>query len=164
MENVKQRTALLSHPALRNKWVQATGWALLVLAVYAATSPLTTPYDHYVRLADAFFHGRGYLLDAPAFLELARYGEKAFVINPPAPTLFVMPWVAIWGLNANQAVISILVAAGAIGLFWIAITQLGWDLRFRIGMTALLAFGTSFWWSATTGSVWLLAHVGAVFS
>jgi hypothetical protein len=30
-------------------------------------------------------------------------------------------------------------------------------------MTVLVAFGTNFWWVTTTGSVWMLAHVSAVF-
>jgi hypothetical protein len=56
-----------------------------------------------------------------------------------------------------------LVGAVAVGFFWIAVTQLGWSLRFRVAMTVLVAFGTNFWWVTNTGSVWMLAHVSAVF-
>ena len=135
----------------------------MVFVVYFVTSERSTPFDHFVRLSDAFLHGRLYLVDAPSWLELARYGEKAFVINPPAPTLFVIPWVAIWGVSTNQVIISMLVGAVAIGFFWVAATQLGWSFRFRIAMTALVALGTNFWWVTTEGSVWMLAHVSAVF-
>jgi hypothetical protein len=149
--------------ALPNKWFQAACIAALVFVIYFVTSKGSTSYDHFVRLVDAFFHGRLYIVNGPSWLELARYGDKGFVINPPAPTLFLIPWVAIWGLSTNQVIVSMLVGAAAIGFFWIAVTQLGWSLRFRIAMTVLVAFGTNFWWGATTGSVWMLAHVSAVF-
>lgn len=148
---------------LRNRYFQAGGIAALVFVIYLATSELSTPYDHFVRLADAFLHGRLYLVDAPEWLELARFGDKGFVISPPGPTLFVLPFVLVWGLGTNQAVISMLVGSAAAGLFWVATTQLGWRLSFRLGATALFALGTNLWWAASTGSVWSFAHVSAVF-
>ena len=159
----KQTIILLKYKAIRSKWFQAACIAALVFGIYFVTSKGSTPYDHFVRLVDAFFDGRLYLVDAPPWLELARYGEKAFVINPPAPTLFVLPSVAIWGLNTNQAIICMMVGAGAIGLFWVAATQLGWNTRFRIAIIILFAFGTNFWWAATDGGVWMFAQVSAVF-
>lgn len=161
--DLRQAAGFIKHQALYNKWFQAVCVAVLVFVIYFVTSKGSTPYDHYVRLSDAFLHGRLYLVDAPPWLELARYGEKAFVINPPAPTLFALPWVAIWGLSTNQAIISMMVGGGAMGLFWVAATQLRWSLPFKAAMTVLLALGTNFWWAATDGSVWTLAHVSAVF-
>lgn len=161
--DLRQTIRLLKYKAIRSKWFQAACIAALVFVIYYVTGKGSTPYDHFVRLADAFLHGRLYLVDAPPWLELARYGEKAFVINPPAPTLFVLPWVAIWGLSTNQAIISMLVGSAAMGLFWVAATQLRWSLAFRAAMLLLIAFGTNFWWSATDGSVWTFAHMSAVF-
>jgi hypothetical protein len=158
-----QNATVFRQKALPNKWFQAACIAALVFVIYFYTSTRSTNYDHFVRLVDAFFHGRLYLVNGPSWLELARYGEKGYVINPPAPTLFLMPWVAIWGLSTNQVIVSMLVGAVAVGFFWIAVTQLGWSLRFRIAMTVLVAFGTNFWWVTNTGSVWMLAHVSAVF-
>ena len=149
--------------AIRNKWFQGACVAALVFVIYIITSRGSTVYNHYVLLADAFLHGRLFLVDAPPWLELARIGDQAFVINPPAPTLFVLPWVAIWGVSTNQVIISMLVGAAAMGFFWVAATQLGWSLTFRAAMTVLLAFGTNLWWAATDGSVWTLAHASAVF-
>lgn len=153
----------LARQASENKWAQAACVAALVFVIYFVTSKGSTPFDQYVRLTDAFLHGRLYLVNAPSWLEVARYGEKGFVINPPAPTLFLIPWVAIWGLSTNQVIISMLVGAVAVGFFWVAATQLGWDFRFRVAMAVLVAFGTNFWWGATEGSIWMLAHVSAVF-
>jgi hypothetical protein len=161
--NSRQAVTILKGEILPNKWFQAACIAALVFVVYFVTSDRSTPYDLYVRLSDAFLHGRLYLVDAPSWLEVARNGIKGFVMEPPGPTLFVLPCVAIWGLNTNQAIISMIVGAAAIGLFWVAVTQLGWSLRFRVAMTALVALGTNFWWVAATGSVWMFGHVSAVF-
>jgi hypothetical protein len=151
------------YQVLHNKWFQAACLAALVFVIYYVTSKDSTFNNHYVRLADAFLNGRLYLTDAPDWLELARYGDKAFVINPPAPTLFVLPWVAIWGLGTNQVIICSLVGAAAMGLFWVATEQLRWSLTTRAAVTLLLALGTNFWWSSTDGGVWMFAHISAVF-
>jgi hypothetical protein len=158
-----QTATVFRQKALPNKWFQAACITALVFVIYFVTSKGSTNFDQYVRLADAFLHGRLYLVNAPSWLELARDGEKGFVINPPAPTLFLIPWVAIWGLSTNQVIISMLVGSAAIGLFWVAATQLGWSFGFRVAMAVLVAFGTNFWWGATEGSIWMLAHVSAVF-
>lgn len=154
---------IFRYRVLPSRWFQAACLAALVFVIYLATSKGSTFYDQYVRLADAFLHGRLYLVDAPSWLELARYGEKAYVINPPAPTLFLIPWVAIWGISTNQAIVSMLVGAGAMGLFWVAGAQLRWRLSFRAAMFVLVAFGTNLWWAASDGSLWTFAHVSAVF-
>ena len=159
----RQSSITLKQKVLPNKWFQAACITALVFVIYFLTSTGSTNFNQYVRLADAFLHGRLYLVNAPSWLELARDGEKGFVINPPAPTLFLIPWVAIWGLSTNQVIVSMLVGAVAVGFFWIAVTQLGWSFRFRVAMTVLVAFGTNFWWVTNTGSVWMLAHVSAVF-
>ena len=160
---MSQAAVIFRQKALPNKWFQAVCIAALVFVIYFYTSPRSTDFDHFVRLVDAFFHGRLYLVNGPSWLELARYGEKGYVINPPAPTLFLIPWVAIWGLSTNQVIVSMLVGSVAVGFFWVAATQLGWSFRFRVAMTVLVALGTNFWWVTTTGSVWMLAHVSAVF-
>jgi hypothetical protein len=161
--DLEQTAAFLKYRAASSKWFQALCVAVFVFVIYFVSSHDTTPYNHFVRLCDAFFHGRLYLENAPSWLELARFGEKGYVINPPAPTLFLLPWVAIWGLSTNQAIVSMMVGAAAVGLFWVAATQMEWELRFKIAMAVLVAFGTNLWWAASAGSVWTMAHASAVF-
>lgn len=158
-----QLIMLLKSRVVVNKWFQAACIAILVFIIYFVTSHGSTAFNHYVRLTDAFLDGRLYLLNAPDYLELAREGDKAFVMEPPGPTLFLLPWVAIWGLSTNQAIVTMIVGAGAVGLFWVAATQLGWSLRFKVALTLLVALGTNFWWAATEGSVWTMGHVSGVF-
>jgi hypothetical protein len=154
---------MLRHKFLQNLWFQGAFITLLVFVIYRLTGRLSTPYNHYVLLADAFLKGRLYLVNAPPWLEVARYGNKAFVIDPPVPTLFLLPWVALWGARVNQVLVSMIVGAAAMGLFWIAAFRLRWDLALRVAITFLLALGTNLWWAATDGGLWTFAHVSAVF-
>ena len=158
-----QVTALSRSPALQNRWLQGAGVAAAVLVVYLLTDKGSNPFNQYALLADAFLKGRLYLVDPPSWLELARYGDKAYVIDPPAPALLLMPFVAVWGTGINQVLVSVAVGAAATGLFWVAARQMGWSLPLAGAMTLLLALGTNFWWAATDGGLWTFAHVSAVF-
>lgn len=50
-----------------------------------------------------------------------------------------MPFVAVFGVALNQVLVSIAFGAAAMGLFWVAIRQMAWDLRLGTAMTVLLA-------------------------
>lgn len=157
------RLSLLTSDALRNRWLQGALVAALTFAVYFFSSDLYNPYNQYERLADAMLHGRLDLRDAPEYLELARYEDGAYVINPPAPAVLLIPFVALWGFDTEEVIISMAVGAAAVGLFWVSSRQLGWDIRLSAALAVLLALGTNFWWAAADGSMWMFAHVSAVF-
>ncbi len=159
----RDRIFVFTSDAVRNRWLQGAAIAVVIFGVYFASSDLYNPYNQYERLADAMLHGRLNLIDPPQYLELARYPDGAFVINPPAPAVLLMPFVASWGLDTNEVIVSMAVAAAAGGLFWVATRQLGWDTRLSAALTLLLTLGTNFWWAAADGSMWLFAHVTAVF-
>ena len=147
----------------QNKWLQSLAITAIVFTVYYFTSTHSTAHDHYVRLADAFLHGKNYILDPPDWLELIRIDNKGYVIDPPAPVLFLIPWVAIWHLHTNQVLISMLLGASSAGIFWLVTQRLGWAFPFRSAMTILVAFGTNLWWVSDNGGVWMMAHASAVF-
>jgi hypothetical protein len=159
----------------KNKWVQGALIASYFFFIYFETSNVSSPYDQYVRLADSFLHGRLYLLQPPDYLELARYfdsgtactgfeaGCKGYVIDPPAPAVLLMPFVALFGVSLNQVLVSIAFGSAAIGLFWVATRRMGWNLQLRAAMTVLLGVGTNFWWAAGDGSLWGFAHVSSMF-
>ncbi|MGH7261038.1 MAG: hypothetical protein ACREI9_10195 [Nitrospiraceae bacterium] len=160
---------------LQNKWVQGALIAICFFFIYFVTSNESNPYNQYALLADAFLDGRLYLEKSPEYLELARYydsgmacngpeeGCKGYVIDPPAPAVLLMPFVALFGADLNQVLVSIAFGAAAIGLFWIATRHMGWDLRMGAAMTVLLALGTNFWWAAGDGSLWMFSQVSSVF-
>jgi hypothetical protein len=143
--------------------VQAIAVAAVVFVVYALTRRASNPYNQYVLLTDAFLHKRLFLINPPGYLEIARIHGHAFVVDPPAPTLFLLPFVAIFGTGADHVLISAGVGAVAIGFVWIAAQRLWSDRRFAAAMTVLVAFGTNFWWVSSDGGFWSFAHVSAVF-
>ncbi|TET18121.1 MAG: hypothetical protein E3J81_00760 [Dehalococcoidia bacterium] len=155
-------TTLLRTEVVHNRWLQGAALAVALFIVYWLTRADASPFNQYVLLADSFLHGRLHLVNPPVHLELARYGDEAFVIDPPAPALLLMPFVAIWGTGINQVLVSMAVGSAAMGFFWVAARQMGWDLRVTAAITLLLALGTNFWWAATDGGLWTFAHVSAV--
>lgn len=144
-------------------WAQMLAVSAVTFVVYAISRRADNPYNQYVLLTDAFLQGRLHLVDPPSFLEIARFGERAFVIDPPAPTLFLLPFVAIFGTGADHVLVSCGVGALAVGFVWVAARRLFPDLRFAVAVTVFVAFGTNFWWLSSDGGFWSFAHVAAVF-
>ncbi|MGH3842002.1 MAG: hypothetical protein ACRDS0_11235 [Pseudonocardiaceae bacterium] len=167
--------SLAGSEVLRNKWVQGGLIAVCLFLIYFATGNKANPYNQDVRLADAFLHGRVYLVHPPDYLELARYNDngtdckgsddgcKGYVIDPPLPAVLMMPLVAIFGTDLNQVFVSLALGAAAMGLFWVATRQMGWGRQLGAAMTVLLALGTNFWWAAGEGSLWSSSHVFSMF-
>jgi hypothetical protein len=134
-----------------------------VLAAYRITGPASpTPHNQYTRLASAFLQGRLDLPESPPWLEVARYRGRTYVIPPPFPALLAVPYVLAAGPGASQTAMSqVLGAANAAVVFLIA-RRMSPDLFTQLSLTALFALGTIYWYVASVGSVWYLAHVLAV--
>jgi len=79
------------------------------------------------------------------------------------PALMLVPLAMLWGLDVNQTLISVIVAA-LTSLFVFAITRRFSDrLLVQVALTALAMFGTILWWVGANGGVWFFAHTTAVF-
>lgn len=152
----------LLREASSSLWAQGGGVTVLVGLVYLVTKTDGNPFDQYVRLADALLDGRLHIVDPASWLELARTAEGAYVIDPPAPALFHLPFAAAFGVDYDQAFVTLAVGAAAVGLFWVAARTL-WELRIAGLMTVLMGLGTNLWWASTDGGLWTNAHVAAVF-
>jgi hypothetical protein len=153
---------------------------LVALVVYAASNPVHwNTYDHFVWQADAFLHGRAwfaYPVEGVPGLPDNWYFQDVYPISaptaeslghvllpfPPLPALVLLPFVAVWGLAADQAAVAVGLAAAGVGIAW---WMLG-GLRLRLGVrsAAVLVFagGTAWWWAAAAGSTWYFAHLVAV--
>ena len=129
-------------------------------------------YDYYVRLADAFLHGRLYLLEkTPWLAELIPFDKGYYVVYPPLPAILMMPLVALFGLGLNQTLVSVFF--GGFGV--VMANVVARDVSKRDGenevarertclwAAVLFGFGTIFWWLASNGGVWLIAQVTSVF-
>lgn len=136
---------------------------LVAAAVYLVSAPPSQPLDYFVRLADAFLHGRIYLTEAPSWLsELVPADVGWYVPYPPMPAVVLVPFVALFGAAVPQQIVSSVAGAVSVGLLFLAIGRLGVRGRARLGLVAVFAFGTVLWWGASEGSAWLFAQAVAV--
>jgi hypothetical protein len=145
--------------------VVRTGLVTVVAAAIflLTTSEERTDFDYFVRLADAFLHGRLYLLEAPSWLnELVPGGGGWYVVYPPVPAIMLMPFVAIFGTEFAQNVASCIFAAITVGLAWLLFGRFVLTVAQRLMLTAVFGFGTVFWYAAQLGTTWFFAHVCAV--
>ena len=82
---------------------------------------------------------------------------------PPAPVLFVLPVVALFGPTVDQSVAAAIIGAANILLLWLVFVKLDVAPVSRCWLLAAFAFGSVHWWAAGEGTVWLFAHLSAVF-
>jgi hypothetical protein len=137
--------------------------ALFVLVVYWVSGPsVSTPHDQYIRLALAFLAGRLDLPERPPWLEVARYDGRTYVIQPPFPALLAIPYVLLAGPHASQTAMSQVLGALNAAVVFLIVRRLTADLTTQLWLVGLFAFGTIYWYVASVGSVWYLAHVVAV--
>lgn len=142
---------------------------LMTFIIYYVTSGGPTPYNYFVRLADAFLHGRLYLTENPSWLnELIPINGKYYVIYPPMPALAILPFVALRGVMFDQTLGSILVGSLNSVLVYLLFKKILSDGSKRSDMVALwvailFTFGTIYWYLASVGSSWYFAQVTAVF-
>ncbi len=143
----------------------AAAWSLVAAAVFIfTTDPERQVFDYFVRLADAFLHGRLGVSGAPSWLnELIPAGEGLwYVPYPPMPALVLLPVVALFGTEIHQQLISAVLGGVAVGLAWLVLGRLDLLLQPRLWLTATFGFGTVLWFVAKVGSAWYFAHVVAV--
>ncbi|MCW4009484.1 MAG: hypothetical protein NWF05_02550 [Candidatus Bathyarchaeota archaeon] len=149
-------------------------FAVAFTVYYATGEGHATYYDYYVRLADAFLHGRLYLTDNPYWLnELVPNpsGPGYYVVYPPLPAVLMMPLVAIFGLSLNQTLVSLFFGSATVLVAYFVAKDVarkppdskGEHEGRYIWFAALFGFGTIFWWLASSGSVWLIAQVISAF-
>lgn len=151
-------------PNLRDERVHAMLAGLLtivVLGVFSGFRP--TAMNNFVWLADAWLHGKPYLPHFPGdWIDAIPYHGRAYVYQAPLPAVMMLPFVAIWGLNANQTALSIALAGLGIAAAYRVARLIGVSRRWAALLCAFLLFGTSYAYCASGGDVWYIAHSGAV--
>lgn len=123
---------------------------------------LPTPYNNFVRLADAILNGRLHLTENLSWLELAPFEGKYFVVPPPLPAILILPIVAIFGPSTNQTLISIFFGSINVSLAFLAARTITKSRSVQLWSTAMFGFGTIHWWVATAGGVWTFSQTVSV--
>jgi hypothetical protein len=119
--------------------------------------------DYYVPLADAFLHGRLYVIDHPSYLnELVPFAGQYYVVYPPIPAVLLMPIVLIFGPGFDQARASIVLGALDVALAGAVAYRVVGPRRWVWVLFAIMfGFGTTVWYSVASGNSWHFAHVCA---
>jgi hypothetical protein len=140
---------------------------IAILLIYSATGPnYKTYYDYFVRLAEAILRGRLYLTENPPWLnELVPINGKYYVVYPPMPTILLLPFVAIWGMQLNQTLFTQIIGSLNAVLVYYLFLKLKFNQSKAILLGLILTLGTNHWYLASVGSAWYLALIiGAFFT
>ena len=153
----------------RARWKDYALLTLAILAAYTAVWMFTdkTPWMHtsycsYALQAERWLSGHLDLGQDYPWLELAIYEGKYYVSFPPLPTLLVLPFVALFGVDGTpEYLITTAVSlVGAVQL--LKLFSLYCDDRRRALAWALLAtIGSNFLLIGYNGDVWLMAQTCA---
>lgn len=115
---------------------------------------------YFVPLADAFLHGRLYLIDHPSWLdELIFWNNHYYVVLPPMPAILLMPFVAVFGTKFYQPIFSILMGSISVPLCYIALLKIFNNVKIAFWSSILYGFGAMLWYHAEVGSGWYLALI-----
>jgi hypothetical protein len=141
------------------------------MAYLLSNTARINPYNHFVWQAEAFLDGRAairwpvsgangnsVLHDVMPILDRPGFGLVPF---PPLPAVLLMPFVAIFGVAAEQDVIASILGGINVGLAWLMVSRLTPRRAAQILATLFFAFGTVHWYAAMLGSTWFFAHVVA---
>lgn len=136
---------------------------MVTFSIYSlSTGWYPHPHNNFVRLADAFLHGRLDLSGNLPMLEFAIFNGKYYVVPPPMPAFVIMPFVAVFGLDTNQTLLSVLIGSLNASLIYLVANTITKDRRIQLWGTAMFVFGTIHWWVAVNGSVWMFSHTTSV--
>ncbi len=155
-------------------WLSCLFIGTVTFAFYRSLGFLMGRFDtpskaYWDVLADAFNHGRLYLLNPPITHDLTFYNGHWFVPNPPFPAVLLMPIVAVAGVNSvNMTVVSaILGALNAVFMYALLEAASSKEMimtsrNANLWITAAFAIGTNHVWLATIGQMWFVSHLVTV--
>lgn len=91
--------------------------------------------------------------------------KKYYVSFPPFPALLMLPFVAVWGLQVNDVLFTVLLAGLGPALLYLALRRLaerGDSSRSEpddLWLTTMFGVGTVYYYASVLGQVWYTAHV-----
>jgi hypothetical protein len=143
--------------------------ALVYVGVLGPRATAPNENNHYVHLAASLLQGELAVLgdSPPGTNDWAFYNGKWYVSFPPFPALVIAPAVAIWGLDTRDSLFWAILAGLAPALLFVLLRRLSEagestrELRDNLLLTALFAFGTTYFFVAVQGAVWFAAHIVA---
>jgi hypothetical protein len=124
----------------------------------------STPYNNYVLFAYQLLHGHVWidpLWPGPAIDAVLFEGHR-YIVNDPVPGLLMLPFVALFGVHANQTVLAAALCGVATGAAWTLLARLGVRERIAWWLVVFLLLGTDLLWCSMLGDVWFIAQTSEV--
>lgn len=162
--------------------VVGLAFIVVAIAVYVLSNPNRFSfYDHFVWQAQAWLDGSisiPYPVDGPLksnsyYQDVLDLGDQALTSRlglpwqpghalipfPPLPAVLMLPFVAIWGLATNGAMVVAVLGGINVGLCWRMLTRVTDRRGAAFQGTIVYGFGTVAWYAAMLGTTWFQAHV-----
>jgi hypothetical protein len=121
-----------------------------------------TPYNNFVLLAQALLQGHVWIDWPGSYIDALQYGGHYYVIEAPLPAILLLPLVAIFGAQANQTLLAMVLCAVAVGASWELGERFGLRRSTNAWICGFFLAGTDLLWCAMLGDVWFTAHLAAV--
>ncbi len=120
-------------------------------------------WNYFVLQANSFFHGHLDILNPPTWLnELVFWKGSYYSVFPAMPAILLTPFVAIFGINFYQPLLSWFLGAVSVSLSYLVFCKL-FSKKVALWTSILYGFGTIHWFHAEVGSAWYLAHIVSLF-
>ncbi|MGH7814718.1 MAG: hypothetical protein ACREQI_12040 [Candidatus Binataceae bacterium] len=162
---VARRRAKGAAPAGLPWYFSAEAWSTFAvftafLGLYAITG-VQTAYNEQVFQAVAFLHGHTYV-NVPSVIEHAQIGRYSYALHPPLSAILLIPLVAIWGLDTNEMLFSLVVGVVGMALVWRLLNRFGLRTNARVWLAIFFGAGTTFWCETVMGNTWSLPETVSV--
>ncbi len=152
---------LAQDPVLLQRWCTWTVFAAF-LALYGISSFPYTPYNEQLRQAVAFLHGHTYI-DAPKeYLEAVQIGPYRYALHQPLAAILMIPMAAIWGMDVNQTMWSLVIGAIDAALAWRLLGRFRISVSARTWLTVFFSAGTILWSETIYGNTWSMPETCSV--
>lgn len=125
------------------------------------------PFAYFDQLAEAFLHGRLYLLSPPVTHDLTFSQGNWYIPFSPLPALLMLPWVYLFG-EINTVYFTIIMGAiNAVLVFLLLqslhdLEQIFLKNEDKLWIVFFFSLGTGHWYLSTVGAVWFTSQICAV--
>lgn len=117
-----------------------------------------TIWNNYELQARAWLKGQTYLDANNPSLELAYYEGRYYVSFPPFPSVFLLPFILIFGLNLPGNLIIALVCIATVIIAYLTLRKAGTSDLMAVFISVFYVFGSNMLFMSLNSGVWFFAQ------
>lgn len=117
-------------------------------------------WDSYTLQTVNWLEGRMYVENGEEYpwLELAIFNERYYVSFPPLPSVILIPFVLLWGMDTPNNLLIALYGMTAAALAYFILLRRGRSPRAAAFWALFTVWGSNMLWMTTNGGVWFQAQ------